>query len=188
MGEIKPPIPVVIVLAVTSGYPSALDWARRQAETAWGPVELQSDLFLFDKTRYYESTMGTQLKKQFFAFRELVDPGRLGSLKIQTNRWEAAYQQSVDLPESRPLNLDPGYISEGKLVLASTKDHAHRIYLADGIYAEVTLRYQAGCWQRQPWTFPDYQESQYARFFDECRTYLRSRLGKSSGTPVAENG
>jgi hypothetical protein len=178
MGQIKEPIPVVVLLAVTSRHPAAFQWARHQSETHWGAVELESRLFSFDQTQYYESTMGIGLKKQFLAFQDLIDPAGLSRLKIQTNDWESAYQSQVNCAESRPLNLDPGYICEGKLVLASTKDHAHRIYLSEGIYAEVTLRFQAGGWRSQAWTFPDYQEAQYHAFFDACRLYLRTRLGR----------
>jgi hypothetical protein len=78
---------------------------------------------------------------------------------------------------TRPLNLDPGYLELAKLVLASTKDHAHRIYLGQGIHAEVTLQYrQKAGWQPQPWTFPDYRRADYHEFFDRCREYLHRRL------------
>jgi hypothetical protein len=73
----------------------------------------------------------------------------------------------------RPLNLDPGYLGLGKLVLASTKDHAHRLYLSRGIYAEVTLNYQDRGWRHHDWTFPDYRRADYQQFFSQCRDYLR---------------
>jgi hypothetical protein len=80
------------------------------------------------------------------------------------------------------LNLDPGYITQAKLVLASTKDHAHRIYLADGIFAEVTLSYKHRRWQPHEWTFPDYRRDDYQAFFTQCRDYLRAcQPPKSSG-------
>lgn len=179
MGEIRTPVPVVLLLAATSRYEAALDWAREQAQAAWGPPQLVSPPFVFDQTQYYRSTMGDALRKQLLAFAQLIDPGSLSQRKAQTNVWEAAYQQAAAWPEPRPLNLDPGYLTEGKLVLASTKDHAHRVYLNQGIYAEVTLRFHAGRWQPQPWTYPDYQSPHYQAFFDRCRDYLRSRLGKS---------
>ena len=172
-------IPVVLLLASSSRYPAALGWTRAQAQAAWGRLQLESSPFDFDQTRYYQPTMGDGLQKQLLAFAQLIDPACLSQLKAQTNAWEATYQQLSAWPEPRPLNLDPGYISEGKLVLASTKDHAHRIYLNQGIYAEITLRFQSGRWQSQPWTYPDYQSSQYQAFFDRCREYLRSQLGRS---------
>jgi hypothetical protein len=74
----------------------------------------------------------------------LIDPGRLAEIKRLTNEWEAEYAALEIHPEPRPLNLDPGYITAAKLVLASTKDQGHRIYLRDGIFAEVTLRFVRG--------------------------------------------
>jgi hypothetical protein len=127
--------------------------------------------------------MGVPLIKRFFAFERLIDPARLPEIKCLTNAWERQYAEDVgrsatpSYVATRPLNLDPGYLELAKLVLASTKDHAHRIYLSQGIYAEVTLQYRlkAG-WQPQPWTFPDYRRADYHEFFDRCREYLRGRL------------
>ncbi len=124
--------------------------------------------------------MGSDLKKTFFAFEKLIDPGDLSDFKRQTNVWEEEYAQANDHDEPRPLNLDPGYISEAKLVLASTKDHAHRIYLRDGIYAEVTLHYQSKAWQSSAWTYPDYQRPDFQAFFTECREYVKKRRREGS--------
>ena len=44
-----------------------------------------------------------------------------------------------------------------KVVLASTKDYSHRLYIGDGIFAEVTLRYQQRTFQAWEWTYPDYR-------------------------------
>ncbi|MEM8680048.1 MAG: DUF4416 family protein, partial [Planctomycetota bacterium] len=76
----------------------------------------------------------------------------------------------------RPLNIDPGYLTLSKLVLASTKNHAHRIYLREGIFAEITLRYQARAWQPWDWTYPDYRRVDFGQFFDRCREYLKTTL------------
>jgi hypothetical protein len=125
--------------------------------------------------------MGPSLEKCFFAFERLVDPGELADRKWQANAWEAEYAESAGHEEPRPLNVDPGYLTPAKLVLASTKDHAHRIYLSRGIYAEVTLFYKDRRWQHRAWTFADYRRADYQRFFTECREYLRSsgREGRS---------
>ncbi len=176
MGEIHEPRRVLLLVAAFSRHEEALAWAREQAIEAWGPVALASELFDFVETDYYEPTMGSGLKKVFWVFERLADPGDLAEIKRQTNAWEASYTQASDREETRPLNLDPGYLTEAKLVLASTKDHAHRMYLARGIFAEVTLHYQSRRWQTSDWTFPDYQRDDYQRFFTECREYLRQRL------------
>jgi hypothetical protein len=175
MGDVSEPDGVLLILAAFGRHRSALEWARRRAEAAWGPVALASERFIFDATDYYQPTMGAPLEKCFFAFERLIDPGRLAELKLETNAWEREYAESGPQAEARPVNLDPGYLTPAKLVLASTKDHAHRIYLSRGIYAEVTLFYKDRRWQHRDWTFADYRRADYQRFFSECREYLRSR-------------
>jgi len=175
MGTAHPPQPVLLLMAAFSRHREALHWARRRAEEAWGPVALESPLFQFTETRYYEPTMGSPLQKVFFAFDDLVDPSRLAQLKLETNAWENQYAALASHAEVRPLNLDPGYLTLGKLVLASTKDFCHRIYLSRGIYAEVTLFYKHGRWEHHPWTFADYRREDYHKFFSHCRELLHDR-------------
>jgi hypothetical protein len=172
MGEIHDPEAALLLVAVSSRYAEALDWSRERFESSFGPVALASEAFGFTETEYYTATMGTELKKQFFTFGQLVDPGQLAGVKRQSNDWEAEYAALARHPEPRPLNLDPGYITPAKLVLASTKDHAHRMYVGDGIFAEVTLSYRSRRWQPMEWTYPDYRRDDYQRFFTECRTWL----------------
>jgi len=175
MGTAKQQIPVLQILAAFSRNEDALDWAERQATEHWGPIILSSDRFDFAETTYYESTMGTGLRKQFFAFEQLVDPADLVQWKHQSNGWEKTYAELRAGPEIRPINLDPGYLNEAKIVLASTKDHAHRIYLSEGIFAEVTLHYRDHRWQPRDWTFPDYRREDYHEFFTRCRNFFRER-------------
>ena len=172
MGQIYPSQPVLLIVAACSRYASALAWARQQMPRHFGEVLLESDSFPFTETDYYLQSMGADLHKQFLAFATKVDPATLAAIKHQTNRWEARYAEQSEHPESRPLNLDPGYITRAKLVLASTKDHAHRIYLQDGIYAEVTLSFRKGAWRSFDWTYPDYRRADFQNFFTRCREQL----------------
>lgn len=176
MGEPGPHAPAVLIVAAFSRYASALDWARREATGLWGPIAMESEPIEFVETDYYESTMGSGLVTRFWAFEELIDPARLPEIKHQTNAWEAAYAKLGAHGEPRPLNLDPGYLTPAKLVLASTKDHAHRIYLRDGIYAEVTLLYQARRWQPRDWTYPNYRRPDVQQFLTAGRAFLQTRL------------
>ena len=172
MGAIQSAELTLLIIAASSRYPAALQWARERAEQQFGPLALASDAFSFTETNYYAATMGPDLKKQFLAFERPIDPAALAEIKRQTNEWEAQYAACGEHAEPRPLNLDPGYITPAKLVLASTKDHAHRIYLREGIYAEVTLSYRAGRWQPLDWTYPDYRRDDYQAFFSDCRRRL----------------
>jgi hypothetical protein len=173
MAEIQRHRPVLLILAAFSRHPEALDWARQTAEEAWGPLALASERFEHRETKYYEATMGSDLLKCFFAFESLIEPAELVQCKETSNRWEVDYKQLGRHSEIRPLNLDPGYLTEAKLVLATTKDRDHRVYLDRGIYAEVTLHFQRGAWQPRPWTYPDYQRPDYHEFFMRCREFLR---------------
>ena len=182
MGDPTLPSSALLLLAAFSRHEAALEWARDRAIEAFGPVALESPTFEFAETDYYRPTMGPGLRKVFFAFAGLIDPARLVDIKLQTNDWEHDYAARAHHPEQRPLNLDPGYLTLGKLVLASTKDFCHRIYLERGIYAEVTLFYQHGRWEHHRWTFADYRRGDYQRFFSECRDYLYSESREEQPT------
>lgn len=178
MGAIHSPTPVLLIIAATSRYSDALAWGLEQAEQSFGKPQSASIAFAFTETDYYTASMGTDLLKQFWAFG-LIDPGELSAIKRQTNDWEDEYAKLGKHREQRPLNLDPGYLTAAKLVLASTKDHAHRIYLGGGIYAEVTLSFRGGAWQSLPWTYPDYQRADFQRFFSDCRALVLNRAKPS---------
>jgi hypothetical protein len=175
MADAIPHPPVLRVLATFSRHPEALDWARQTATEAWGATAIESERFDHRETNYYDATMGKELKKCFFAFETLADPAELAAWKLVSNEWEIEYQRLGRHSEPRPLNLDPGYLTDAKLVLATTKDRDHRIYLRDGIFAEVTLHFHRGQWEARPWTYPDYQRADYHEFFLRCREYLRRR-------------
>jgi len=183
MGDAHAHPPVLLLVAVITRHREALDWARVKCEAEWGTVALESPTFDFAETNYYDATMGSGLGKTFLTFecagadRVGYDPGGLATTKHLTNDWEAEYASVGGRAEMRPLNLDPGYITLAKLVLASTKDHAHRIYLGQGMYAEITLFYKHKAWRSHEYTFPDYQRADYHAFFSACRDLLRKRGG-----------
>jgi hypothetical protein len=172
MGQPSVPAPALLLVAAFSRYPAALDWARKRLAGAWGPIVRSSEAYPFLDTSYYEATMGAGLVKRLFALATRIDPARLPELKLAANAWEAEYAALKRHPEPRPLNLDPGYLTLSKLVLASTKDFAHRIYLGQGIYAEITLFFRRGRWEPHEWTFPDYQRPEVQAFLSECRDDL----------------
>jgi hypothetical protein len=172
MGAINDPTPALLIIAASSRYEAALSWARTRCDSQFGALPLVSAAFDFTETDYYTVTMGADLKKQFLGVERLIDPAALAGIKRQTNDWEREYAAIGEHAEPRPLNLDPGYITPAKLVLASTKDHAHRIYLHDGIYAEITLAYRQRKWQPMEWTYPDYRRDDYQQFFTQCRDWL----------------
>jgi hypothetical protein len=176
MGQPTFPPPALLITAAFSRHGAALAWAKEKLQAEWGPIALESEAFEFRETDYYEPTMGAGIRKIFWAFEKPFDEGDLVEIKLAANRFEEEYAAAAGLPESRPLNIDPGYLTLGKLVLASTKDFAHRIYLSRGIHAEVTLFYKHRRWQHHDYTFADYRRDDYQRFFTQCRDFLHRRL------------
>jgi hypothetical protein len=152
VGKISIPSPVKPIFGVLYREPAFYEEALRKIESNLSPVEFQSEAFPFVETDYYDEEMGSGLTRRYLALRDLVDPTELIHLKQLSNLWE---EQSAAAGRRR-INLDPGYLSLSKLVLASTKDFSHRLYLGRGIFAEVTLRYENGDFTRLPWTYPDY--------------------------------
>ncbi|MCU0711831.1 MAG: DUF4416 family protein [Pirellula sp.] len=175
MGELKPYHKSVRFIAVFSRYRSHLDWFWLRVKQEWGEPLSLSPTFAFAESEYYRPTMGDELLKQFAVLDAQYDPASLASDKILTNRWEEDAKRELPTTEPRPLNIDPGYMTLTKLVLASTKNREHRIYLRDNVYAEVTLGFRDQRWQPMPWTYPDYQRRDFLEYFLEARRVL---LGK----------
>ena len=181
MAQARPHVPVLLVTAVFSRYSELLPQTRTLLEALFGPVQLASPPFVFDQTAYYQASMGPDLLKQFLVFRDLVAPECLPDIKLRTNALEEELAAARRYPEARPLNIDPGLLELGKFLLATTKDQAHRVYLRDGIFAEVTLRYHAGAFEPWPWTYADYRLPCVHAFLQLARDYYRQRLREEGG-------
>jgi hypothetical protein len=175
MGSAKQPEPVKLVVSLLTGHPELWDLTLGDLPAEWGPTDWISESIPFDHTDYYADEMGAVLQRRFATFERLVDPGELPETKRITNKIEGSYATR----KRRPINLDPGYVSLSKLVLATTKNHSHRIYLAQGIYAEVTLAYRGGRFQPWPWTYPDYASEAYLELFKGIRERYLTQLRAS---------
>lgn len=183
MGTPSTPEKAMLICAMFSRHPDALEWAAAEFAREYGEVVLQSPSFEFSETKYYAATMGGALINRLAAFERLIDPGEIGRIKHAANRLEQSCAALKLHPEERPLNLDPGYLTLGKFVLATTKDAAHRIYLGAGIYAEITLRFQEGAWRDQPWTYPNYRRADYKEFLQRCRQRLAAERSPKIDDP-----
>lgn len=172
MGTAREPQPVKLVVGMFTAERDLFDVARDALTQAYGPTDLESETLPFDQTTYYDAEFGTPLWRRFLAFQRLVAPDALPAIKRHTNDLESAWAREG----RRRINLDPGYVSLGKLVLATTKDHGHRLYLGRGIYGEVTLGYRGGKWQSWPWTYPDYRTPAYHAILDQIRATYRQQL------------
>ncbi len=173
------PEPVTLFCGLLSARPEVLDVAEARLADRYGPVDVRSPDIGFDFTSYYEPQMGRGLTRRFVSFARKIDPGRLAEIKRATNGLEAEAARAHAFA-ARPVNLAPGYLSPAKLVLASCKDRAHRIYLGLGVYAEITLRFHGGRFRPVETTYPDYRTAEYIEFFAAVR---RRHMG-SRGEPV----
>jgi len=173
MGKIKAPEKVVPFAGLLLSDISLLNESRKSLESLFGPIDLQSRVIPFTHTSYYNPEMGERIVRLWVSFSELSDPEHLSGWKVESNRLEEAWAHEESGIMLRRINIDPGYVSDSKIILASTKDFSHRIYLRSGIYAEVTLNYRRDRgWQFFEWTYPDYKEKAALDFF----TLVRNRL------------
>ncbi|MCF7887354.1 MAG: DUF4416 family protein [Candidatus Omnitrophica bacterium] len=131
----------------------------------FGKIDYESNEINFNSTGYYNPEMGKSLFRRFISFKKLKDPAQFIKIKLFCLKLEKKFAKN----NKRTINIDPGYIHEAKLVLATTKDFAHRIYLGKGIYAEVTLFYKDSYFQHLPTTFPDYRTDNYKNIFQQIR-------------------
>lgn len=176
MGVPREPLYSLLMAACFSRHEDALGWGVERLQEAYGPIALMSPVFDFRHTRYYEATMGAELRKQLMVFEALVAPDCLPAVKRHTIGLEQQLAASGRFPQERPLNVDPGLLQLGKLVLATTKDQSHRVFLRDGIFGEVTLRYHHGTFEPWPWTYADYREPVVIEFLNRSRCYLYDRV------------
>jgi len=174
MGVMEQAERAALLIGVISGDPLLLDDCRTGLQE-FGSIALVSPLWVFDFTRYYEKSMGRSLFRRFFLFQPEFARDQLAACKVRTNILEGEMGRQSSLPVERPINLDPGYITLSKLVLASTKDHSHRVYLGRDIYGEVTLFFQNESYRSWPWTYPDYASHDYIAFFNHARQKLLAR-------------
>lgn len=186
MGTIREPTPVKLVVPMLASSAARLDAAQQALCDAWGPADYVSPDLDFAYTDYYAAEMGGPLLRRFVALRTLIDPGDLARIKLRTNALERTWARDG----KRSVNLDPGYLAAAKFVLATTKDYAHRIYLGEGIYAEVTLLYRGGAFEALPWTYPDYCSQAYHRVLGEIRALYMAQLraARASGASTRRSG
>jgi hypothetical protein len=182
MGNITQPLPVKLFVGILTSIPGLLPDAEKYLSERFGAIDSRSVPFPFEWTRYYDKDMGTPISRYFLGFENLIEPPFIADAKKATNEMESLFAlQQPRVP--RPINLDPGYIEESKLVLASTKNYYHRILISGGIYAEVTLHFERGAWRTLPWTFPDYASNSYHAYFVSLRNLYRKQLKEGPGSP-----
>lgn len=171
MGEVRPVKRVKLFAGIIAADGASLARAEELLERELGPAALKSAVVPFAHTEYYKEEMGGGLLRRWIGFDGTVFPSEIARVKLLSNKIELGLSENG----KRRVNIDPGYLELAKVVLASTKDFGHRIYVNDGIYAEVTLIYYKGeGYKALPWTYPDYQCEEAVRFLAALRKQLKS--------------
>jgi hypothetical protein len=183
MGRIRLPPDVKLFCGLLFADETAASEAGSRLVDAFGPVDYASPVLPFDYTHYYERELGEPVRRQFLAFERLVGRERLADIKIETNRIERDLSRREGERICRRVNLDPGYVSDAHLCLATTKGSAHRIYLGNGIYGDIELHFRRRSIDVMPWTYPDYRTEAYHAVFKEIRAIYvaRQRAPASEG-------
>lgn len=166
-----------LVNLVTFIFGSYIDYRLQEVqpilERRFGPVDYISKTLDFDRfTSFYNDEMGYKLSGKLLSFKRLIHPQQLSLIKRATNSIEI--DLSVD--GKRKVNIDPGYVHHAQFVLASTKHWANRIYIGDGMYAEITLMFINGQFSPLSYTYPNYRDREYIEELMKIREqYLQKR-------------
>ncbi|MBE9545993.1 MAG: DUF4416 family protein [Proteobacteria bacterium] len=165
MSKPKRPEPVKLISSIFSPDKDLLAEILKELSKKYGRADFISEFIPFDYTDYYAKEMGQSLVRRFVSFEELMRPESLPEIKAFTNGIEERFLNGG----KRKANIDPGYISKYHLILATGKSYAHRPYLRDGIYADLTLIYRDKTFQPLEWSYPDYAGKNIIGMFNRIR-------------------
>jgi hypothetical protein len=166
--------PVKLVIGVLFSDEELLNGARNKLIEKYGKIDYQSSIFEFNISDYYCPEMGKPIFRLFYSHQPLIYPNEIARIKLETNEIE----ESLAISGNRKVNLDPGYLDYDKFVLASAKYNGQKIYLDQGIYADLTLHYERGDFLPFPWSFPDFKSGIYNSAFLMIRARYKGQLRK----------
>lgn len=174
MGEIFEFEAEKLIIGVIYSDKEILESALERLREKFGEWDMVSEEFSFSEefSNYYDEELGGEGLRRIYSFERLVDASDQAEIKEWTNALEA----ELAVNGNRRINLDPGFINHGRLMLATTKKAGFRIPLKRGIYTELTLFWARGQWNKLPWSYRDYQSERVQSFITKVRTkYLSQR-------------
>jgi hypothetical protein len=172
LGTIHSHPPVKLIIGVLRCADQPVEDIHRAIENRWGPIESQTDGFDFSHTSYYEDEMGRGLIKHYLGIGLLVDVDRMTAIKIESNDMEKEFTKDG----RRRANIDPGYLADAKILMMTTKNLAHRVYVGRNLYVDLQLIYKKDSYYPMPWAFADMREPAVIRFFNAVRKRYQEQL------------
>jgi len=161
MGIPKTPLSVRLVVGILAANEEFASKAKQKLVERFGAIDLEMQPVPFAHTNYYKDELGENPLRSFLSFENRIERETIVAIKLETNEMEKLWNRQV--------NLDPGYMTLGQFFLATTKDQRHRVYLGQGIFAEVTLYFENGHFHIFDWTYPDYRSEVYIKFLEKTR-------------------
>lgn len=168
----------VIFIASLFSCRETFEAAVPKLQDLFGHIYYRSPSLPWNYSTYYNAELGTPLFRSFMFFEPIVNTDCLADAKLSV----VEVENSLSMEGNRGLNLDPGYMSLAKVVLASRKNYSHRIYLGKGVFCELELFYQDGKFNPLPYTYFDYRDDTFIRFFADARRLLKKRLDKKTSS------
>ncbi len=175
----KQPQQVKLIASILSSEQALADQVQEKLAGRFGRPDFVSPALPFHFTDYYEAEIGKKLFRRLLSFEDLISPEALPGIKLYTNSLENELARQDD---TRQVNIDPGYISLWHLILATCKAFAHRPYLRDGVYADLTLLYRGKTFTPLAWTFPDYRSEQLIGLLNNIRAVYNGQLKATQET------
>lgn len=174
------PKPAKLIISMFSSEKNLFDLYKEMLVKRFGEIDFESNFQPFNFTDYYQVEFGKNLKQKLFSFSDLVRQDELAEIKIFTNDLENN-DSDKDIKENtihhkRKINLDPGYITLFKYIIASTKNGPSRIYLTQKIYAEIMLRFINKSFVPCEYTYPNYKTNEYVIFLNSVRQKYKIQL------------
>ncbi len=169
MGTIRPPERAILFIAMLLSDEGILEKVRPVLVRDFGEILHETQPQDWNWSDYYSDELGASIKRSFLFFKTPIDSSTISDIKLRTNEIE----KGLSINGKRRVNLDPGYMTLSKVVLASTKNYCHRIYLGKGIYAEITLYYSRGSFKPHLFTYRDYAQPDTIALFNNVRNLIK---------------
>ncbi len=184
MSKPRNPEPVKLFASILAGEAGLLADTIREMAMGHGDPDYISELLSFDYTNYYASEMGPSLVRRFVTFDRLIRPEELPVIKLETNDLE----ERLSGGGARRVNVDPGYVAKQHFILATGKGFAHRPYIGQGIYADLTLVYRQETYRPLEWTYPDYRAERTIGMLNGLRRRYMIQLTQDKRERLKEKG